>query len=39
MSHTIANSSKLANNVGELAAIKIVVVKIWFHTQHKQFQN
>lgn len=39
MSHTIADSSKFTNGVGELAAIEAVVAKIWFHTEHKQLQN
>ena len=39
MSHTIADSSKLTNDAGELAAIEAVIVKIWFHAEHKQLQN
>lgn len=39
MSHTIADSSKLTNDAGELTAIEAVVVKIWFHAEHKQLQN
>lgn len=34
MSHTIADSSKLTNDAGELATIEAVIAKIWFYTEH-----
>lgn len=39
MSHTIADSFKLTNDIGELAAFEAVIGKIWYHTEHKQLQN
>lgn len=36
MSHTIADSSRLTNDIGELAAIEAVIGKIWYYTEYKQ---
>ncbi len=39
MSHTIADSSRLTNDIGELATIEAAIRKIWYYTEHKQLQN
>lgn len=39
MSHTIADSFRLTNDAGELAAIESVIAKIWLYSERKLFET